>query len=58
MNAAEMGSREDAGIGLGLAQRCLGGLTLPRLEAAVRLIDDVDAALAAHDTVVAVATAE
>jgi hypothetical protein len=58
MNAAEMGSREDAGIGLGLAQRRLGGLTLPRLEAAVRLIDDVDAALAAHDTIVAVAAAK
>jgi hypothetical protein len=31
---------------------------LPGFEPALRLIDDVDAALAAHDTIVAVPTAE
>jgi hypothetical protein len=32
-------------------------LTLARLEATVRLVDDIDAALAAHDAIVAVTAA-
>src|SRR5690242_15864804 len=35
-----------------------GGSALPRLEAAVGLVDDVDPALAPHEAVVAVATAQ
>ena len=33
-------------------------LALPRFEATLGLIDDVDAALAAHDTIVAVTAAQ
>jgi hypothetical protein len=36
----------------------MGSLTLAGLEAAMRLVNDVDAALAAHETVVAVAPAQ
>jgi hypothetical protein len=42
--AAEMGSR--------------AGLTLAGLETPVRLVDDIDAALAAHDAIVAMAAAQ
>jgi hypothetical protein len=44
MNAAEMGSR--------------AGLALTGLEAPVRLVDDVDAALTAHQAIVAMAAAQ
>jgi hypothetical protein len=43
-NAAEMGSR--------------AALTLAGLETAMRLVDDIDAALAAYDAVVAMAAAQ
>jgi hypothetical protein len=33
-------------------------LALPGLEAALRLVDDIDAALAAHDAIVAVTAAQ
>jgi len=42
-NAAEMGSRS---------------LALARLETAVRLVDDIDAAFAAHDAIIAMAAAQ
>jgi hypothetical protein len=38
--------------------RKMPGSTLARLEAAGRLVNDVDAALAAHETIVAVARAQ
>src|SRR5580704_7818107 len=57
-NAAQLGrSWGGAGPGDG-PQAGTGGLALARLEAPLRLIDDVDPPLTPHDAVVAVAAAE
>jgi hypothetical protein len=42
----------------GFSRKRGGGLALPGLETPLRLIDDVDAALAAHDAIVAVTAAQ
>jgi hypothetical protein len=53
MNAAEMGNRRKPAVSPFQAFSALASL-----EAALGLIDDVDAALTAHDAVVAMAAAQ